>query len=264
MSAGAWREALARLPLRLGRRLPPEVRRLLNAARGIETPHLLPRPPGREVAVLAPHPDDELIGAGGTLAKHVAAGEAVTVLFLTSGERTAGLAGLPPDRRKATREAEARAATAAVGIAPERLRFLGYPDGGVGEGDLRPLADALEALAPDLLYLPTPLDAHRDHVATARLLAACLPGLASVARVALYEVWSPVTPNCLVDVTDHLERKLAGLACYESALASVDYLHTARGLAAYRSAQANSGRGYAEAFLVLEPDPFLELTDRLG
>lgn len=259
----AWRRPLARLPLRLGRRLPPEVRRLLNAARGIETPHLLPRPPGREVAVLAPHPDDELIGAGGTLAKHVDAGEAVSVLFLTSGERTAGLAGLTPEERRSTREVEARAATAAVGLDGARLHFLRYPDGAVGDGDLRPLADALDRLAPDLVYLPTPLDAHRDHVATARMLAACLPGLPSVARVALYEVWSPVAPNCLVDVTDHLERKLAGLACYESALASVDYVHTARGLAAYRSAQATSGRGYAEAFLVLEPEPFLELVDRL-
>ena len=89
-----------RLAFRLGRRLPPNVRHAINAARGIDTPVTLPRPPGHRVAVLAPHPDDELLGCGGTMQKHRAAGESVDVVLVTSGERTASFAGTSvPERR---------------------------------------------------------------------------------------------------------------------------------------------------------------------
>ena len=71
-------------------------------------------------------------------------------------------------------------------------------------------------------------------------------------------------PTCLVDISATIDAKLEGLGRYASALASVDYLHTIRGLAAYRSGQGLHGRGYAEAFCVLERTPFTELMASLA
>jgi LmbE family N-acetylglucosaminyl deacetylase len=259
-----WRARLARVPLRVGNRLPPNVIRHINLARGIDTPLLVDRPPGRRVVVMAPHPDDEVIGVGGTLVKHLAAGDGVDVVFLTSGERTAGLAGASPADRAATREAEAAAAADVLGLPAGRLHFLRLPDGGVDESGAQALAAVLAELAPDLLYLPTPVDVHRDHRGTAALVAACLPRAPSVRHVALYEVWTTLYPSCIVDIGASVDRKIDALRQYASALTSVDYLHTAKGLAAYRSAQGLHGRGYAEAFLVLEPGPFIELVRELA
>jgi len=167
-----------------------------------------------------------------------------------------------PERR-AQREAEARAAGAAVGLAESSLHFLRLPEGGIDDSAAAALAAVLRPLAPDLVYAPNPFEGHRDHLATTRLLAACLPSLSSVERVALYEVWTTVQPNCVVDVTAEIEAKLAGLKLYASAMEVVDYVHTFRGLAAYRSGHGRHGTGYMEAFLLLQRAPFLELVDLL-
>jgi LmbE family N-acetylglucosaminyl deacetylase len=235
------------------------VKRLLNAARGIDMPRLLDRPPGRLVVVLAPHPDDEVLGCGGVIQKHVAAGEPVTAVLLTSGERTASFAGRSVEDRRSQREAEARAACEVLGAA---ATFVRLPDGGVGPDGL----DALVASIgdADLVYAPNPVDAHRDHVATTRLLAEALPRLPDVRRIALYEVWTPVQPNVLVDIGAQLDTKLSALDQYASAIEVVDYRHTIEGLNAYRSGHGLHGRGYAEAFCVLEREPFLELVAQLG
>ena len=60
----------------------------------------------RNILVLSPHPDDESIGCGGTIANHTAAGDQVTVIFLTSGEK--GCEGKPPDETCNIREQEDR------------------------------------------------------------------------------------------------------------------------------------------------------------
>jgi LmbE family N-acetylglucosaminyl deacetylase len=252
---------LAELPLRLARRLPPRARRVINLARGIDVPELMQRPPGRRVVVVAPHPDDELLGCGATLRKHLDGGDELWVAFVTSGERTAALSLLPLDARVERREADARAAAAVLGLAGDHLEFLRYPDGGVASRPPagRSVADMLRAHQPDLVYVPFPYEPHTDHEATARLVAAALPDLPSVKTVALYEVWTPVSANCIVDVTEQFERKIEALGCYTSALESVDYCHTARGLAAYRSGAGLHGHGYAEAFLLLRPDELRSL-----
>src|SRR5690554_2460240 len=101
------RSLAARWGIRAANRLPPSVRRAVNTARGIETPHLVACLPGRRPVVVAPHPDDELIGAGGAMLAHLRRGDRPHVVHVTSGERTAGLADLPTAERAPKREAEA-------------------------------------------------------------------------------------------------------------------------------------------------------------
>ncbi|MCK9232707.1 MAG: PIG-L family deacetylase, partial [Syntrophales bacterium] len=79
----------------------------------------------RRILVAAPHPDDEWIGCGGSLLKHIRRGNPVTVVYMTSGE--AGGLGRTREALAAVREAEAREAAAFAGITD--LIFLGNPDG---------------------------------------------------------------------------------------------------------------------------------------
>src|SRR5689334_3911187 len=115
----------------------------------------------KRVLVISPHPDDESIGCGGTLRKHVLGGDEVRVVFLTSGEK--GGHGLPPEETAPLREQEAVAAAKILGLA--RLEFWRQPD---GELEATPevasrLLDLLAAFRPHLVYAPHDREMHPDH-----------------------------------------------------------------------------------------------------
>jgi LmbE family N-acetylglucosaminyl deacetylase len=245
---------MARLRIGVARRLPARARHAINVARGIDQPLVVDRLPGQRVVVLAPHPDDEVIGCGGAIAGHVRAGCAVRVIHVTSGERTWSAAPGSADDKRERREAQAARAAAELGIGADGLRFLRTPDGQVGATDdvLSKLQPAITEAAPDLVYAPWPLDAHRDHRGLLEALLAVHRTSGSPEwTIALYEVWGPLVASHLVDITAHIDIKIAALRCYEDATAGIDYVRTTMGLAAYRSGQGMSGRGYAEAFCVV-------------
>jgi len=241
------------------RLLPPRLREAFAAYRGLpaDVPVLTEVPPGERVLVLAPHMDDEVIGCGGTLVKHAERGCALAVAILTDGalgDPAAEAAPMPEEARRESRRAlceirreESRAAAKVLGV--EELVFLDCPDGGLtGSPTARVAVERLVGeYRPDVLYAPFVTDAHPDHRAAARLVA----GLASrrpELLVAAYEVWTPLHPTCLVDITAQAERKTEALACFQSQLSHNDFRHTALGLNAYRSMFHLSGRGFAEAF----------------
>lgn len=222
---------------------------LALAARVGDGPALLPGPPPGPVLVIAPHPDDETIGAGGALARHALAGDAVTVLVATSGERTSG-GGRRAPAVAVAREAECRAACADLGIG--QPVFLRLPDGALGDWS-RELAAAVGEYGRDarVIYLPSLLDPHRDHrAANAAVAAASLR-----ADIYGYEVWSPGPVDVVLDISGVYERKERALHRYATALTTVDYVRAARGLASYRSAACGlGGRGFAEGFLRLSAE----------
>lgn len=250
-----------RVARRMARAMPPAARELglALAARAVDGPALLPGPPPGPVLVVAPHPDDETIGCGGAIARHVDRGDAVRVLVATSGEATG--AGPRSDRDvRHVREAECRAACATLG-AREPV-FARLADGALA----RHVDDLAAAIAEHgrgcaAVYAPSLLDPHRDHRAANTALA--VAGLD--VDVYGYEVWSPAPVDVLLDVTDVYARKEAALRCYAVALASVDYIRTAGGLAAYRSAAGGlGGRGFAEGFSRLAAGEHAELSARAG
>jgi LmbE family N-acetylglucosaminyl deacetylase len=237
-------------------RLPPSARGAINALRGIEQPGLVTLPPGGAVLCVAPHPDDELLGCGGTLAKHRGAGHDVHVVFVTSGEGSAGAHGT---RQAAGEQREGEAARAMqVALPGATWQFLRLPDGRLADQRAAlelAIAEVLAASRADLVYAPHPGERHGDHVAVSRAVTSVLSvGSARtdvVSHVAWYEVWSPLPATCVVDVTAEFRCKIEGLECYESQLRITDYVRTAQGLAAYRSAQPLKGHGFAEAFVVM-------------
>ena len=200
------------------------------------------------ILVIAPHPDDETIGCGGALCLHVARGDRVVVVFLTSGEL--GLKDLAPQKAWKVRESEAKAAARQLGIA--RLEFLRLPDWAVGEHikkGARRLLPIIRREVPEMVYLPHPRDWHPDHQAALPLLRAALRGVRLPAvELRAYEVWTPFEEfDYVTDISRVMRRKVRALRAHRSQLGEFDYERAVLGLNQYRGALARKC-AYAEVF----------------
>ena len=208
------------------------------------------------VLVLAPHPDDEIIGPGGTLRRHILAGAPVTIAILTDGK----WGGYNPDGKLVEkRKDESRNACQILGaLAPI---FLDGPDGQLGDAAevTTQVSRMLAEKNPKYIYLPALTDGHPDHWSTNCHLHALLPKLRQDAIIRGYEVWTPALANCCVDITETVEIKRQAIEAFPSQTASYDYAAAALGLNKYRSLQHLHGRGFAEAFMQLTPQDFGEL-----
>jgi len=218
------------------------------------------------VLVVAAHPDDEVLGCGGTISAHAAAGDTVHILFVADGvgARHGGkpaAESIEPRRRMARQAAEIMAAG--------EPRFLDFPDNRL---DSVPLLDVIQAiepvfaeLRPDIVYTHQAGDLNIDHriVHQAVLTAGRpMPGL-SVTALYGFEVpsstnWadpastSPFTPNRYVDISPHFERKLQALNCYESEIRPFPHARSVEAITALATYRGTSvGLKSAEAFMCI-------------
>lgn len=210
-----------------------------------------PLAPAR-VLCFAPHPDDEVLGAGGTLRLHVLSGSPVQVVLATDG------ASGDPDGRfageslAARRRDESRRGTGRLGL-PEP-EFWGYPDGHVVvEADKLGLIDrvtqTLQALEPTVVYLPWSGDNHSDHLVLHEVVVRGMAAVGFQGEARGYEVWAPIErPDLVIDITAVKDEKDAALACYESQFAYGDLAHQVFGINAYRSLLLERSGGFGEAF----------------
>jgi LmbE family N-acetylglucosaminyl deacetylase len=200
------------------------------------------------LVVIAPHPDDESIGCGGALCRHVDAGDRVTVVFLTSGEL--GLKHLAREAAWKIRESEAKAAGKILGVA--EMRFLRQADwmlADVSGPASNAVAEILAAERPQLIYVPHPREWHPDHKAANAILKQSLAMCAlAVPEIRGYEVWTPLSEYAVVvDITAVMPRKLEAIRCHASQLADFDYAHAAQSLNAFRGVLA-AKVSFAEVF----------------
>ncbi len=187
-----------------------------------------------KVLVLAPHIDDDIIGAGGSLRKHVRNNDGVKVVYFAD----------------CTEERIREAEEAAKVIGFRDLEFLGYESKRLLEH--RDLAGRLSAImedfGPDIVYLPSPFDRHNDHLAVNHLLAACYKKSRCTFTVCAYEVWTALVPNLIIDITDAASEKKEALSRFKSQLASNDWIEAATSLNRYRGITSGAGT-YAEGFM---------------
>lgn len=197
-----------------------------------------PAPSRRHVLAVGAHPDDIELGVAGTLLRHVAAGDEVTMLSMTAGELGAGSPG--------RRIEEARCAAAIIGA---RLLWGPYDDGRIpmDSDTVGFLERVIDTYRIDTMYVHSERDTHQDHVVTTQAATAAGRRLNKILRYQSPSTES-FTPNVYVDISGQLERKLAALACHRSQLygsPTVD-LAVAAASATYWGAQARLGA--AEAF----------------
>lgn len=208
------------------------------------------------VLVFAPHPDDEILGCGGVMAKHIAAGDEVYVAIVT---------GSKAEQARLINEAYARKAHAFLGV--KETFFFNFPPVELPLIQKRefnaPFAELVKSLRPDTVYMPFYGDMHADHavVAEAVMVAVRPPEAPWIKAVYMYETLSETgwhyptaekafLPNVFADISDHIEKKVQALCLYETKLKPDPHPRSPEGihaLAKYRG--GTMGVSYAEAFM---------------
>jgi N-acetylglucosamine malate deacetylase 1 len=220
------------------------------------------------VLVIAAHPDDEVLGCGGTIAKHADAGDRVSVLILAEGitsrasQRDRGAAN---DELSDLADAASRA-NRILGV--HSLQMRDFADNRMDSVDLlditKAIEETMETVRPSTVYTHHAGDVNIDHRRIHEaVVTACraLPGQ-SVKRLAYFEVASSTewqtpgsaptfAPNMFVNIEGSLSRKLDALACYAGELRAFPHprsMQAVEALARWRG--ATSGFMAAEAFML--------------
>ena len=212
--------------------------------------------------VVAPHPDDEVLGCGGTIARLANSGQEVHVAIVTRGYE-------PAFPRELVESVRAELAEAHKILGVSQCHFLDLPAAAL---DTLPGADInaaigglVQKLSPQTLFLPFLGDVHRDHqiVFNAGLVAARPRGPDAPRRVYAYETLSETNwaapgvtetfaPNVFFDISETIRTKLDAFACFasqvkpfpdERSLKTIEALATVRGSTVYVPS--------AEAFMLL-------------
>ncbi|WP_177165916.1 PIG-L deacetylase family protein [Nitrosomonas sp. Nm58] len=203
-----------------------------------------------KILVFAPHPDDEVLGCGGTLALLRQNKCAIKVVYVTNSTGTDNLGADAP----AVRRLEAKAALSVLGI--DDLEFLDEPDGNFRNSTHfeKKIHSLLRQFDPDWLFLPSVLDYHRDHVSIGQAILSCWQRWGGAARAFIYEIWSPLPATLVVDIGSVIHLKKQAISKYALRLAHCDYLSASIGLASYRGLYLPKKErpNYAEAFVEAE------------
>lgn len=218
----------------------------------------------KKILVIAPHPDDETLGCGGTLLKQKAEGAALHWVIASRMTVEAGFS----ESRIRLRDEEIASVARAYGF--DSVQCLDFPSARL---DTTPKADLVGALGkvvahiePDTLLVPFPGDVHTDHriVYDAALSCSKWFRYGSIRRILAYETLSETDlglnpqmmgfcPNVFVNIGATLDRKLEIMSCYASEIGCFPFPRSEKALRALASLRgASSGCEAAEAFVLLK------------
>ena len=215
-------------------------------------PILSSAPTGARILVIAPHPDDDTFGAGGTLIKALVSKSSVEVVYVTDGR--------PSDGDTEKIRSNAREVCSLMGITP---RFLGCPIGSIDMNRLTiSIAESINSMSPNLIMLPFLLDDHDEHrLVNEALMAAMSRKLFEPGGISIwgYQIYSSILPNVVVDITDIVEQKKQAMSKWTAVAGKRNWSHYVLGVNASNSRYiATKDEVYAEAFFVV---PILEYMD---
>lgn len=216
--------------------------------------------------IVAPHPDDELLGCGGTLLRRVDEGGTVAWLLITAITKEAGWAA----EKIHQRAAEIERVREGLQVSPNHLYALGFPATELDRIPMNILVGEISKVfadfQPDEVLLPYPGDVHSDHRVTFEAASACTKWFRypSVKRVLAYETPSETDfgidprdsgfkPNFFTDISGYLDKKIDLLFQYKSEMGVFPFPRSREsivGLASLRGSQ--SGCLNAESFMLLK------------
>ncbi|RPI55071.1 MAG: hypothetical protein EHM55_08975 [Acidobacteria bacterium] len=204
-------------------------------------------PHGKRITVIAPHPDDEMLGAGGTLIHARHAGASIRCIYLTSSQPAAQV------------EVETAEVAGHIGY---RTEFLRYPVAGipVTPESVNTLGAALASEPTDCLFVPILMDDHDDHRRANQLLWHAWRGgfVPDGTEIWCYQVYSPVISNVVVDISDVAEEKAAAIRMWKSQIKIRKFDHYILGLNAFNIRLLPKAK-YVEAFFVVPMREYAEL-----
>jgi len=217
------------------------------------------------VLVISPHPDDEIIGCGGTLIRILEEGSKVSVVQLTDGSNSIALKDSPEHIRKTIRLKEAKDVAANLGFA-ELILFKEVDSHLKCTGEnVKNLSDILNRLRPKAIFVPFINDKHPDHIVANEILSESLEtsslNLQDV-EVLSYEVWNFVPPNSFCITDKQFDKKTDMLMKYRTAMKVIDYVHFCESLNSYHAYNLLGKKGFAEVFLDIDAKTYINLIQR--
>ncbi|MCK5444058.1 MAG: PIG-L family deacetylase [Rhodospirillaceae bacterium] len=216
-----------------------------------------------QVLVVAPHPDDETLGCGGTLLRHKAAGDDIHCVLVTAMTPELGFS----DKKIKERAAIIESVSSHYGF--DSVHSLGLPTTKLDTFPMLELAkkasEVISKVKPDTIYLPFPGDAHSDHRIVFEMFISSTKWFRNpeVKRVLSYETLSETgfnpsptvsnfAPNTYVDISDFLDGKLQAMRLYADEMGDFPFPRSEKAIAALASLRGSeSGFEAAESFMLL-------------
>ena len=215
-------------------------------------PVQLEAPDAKKIVVIAPHQDDDIYGAGGTILKAIDSGAKVHVVYLTqpNNEQQARLV------YKETEEVCSKSETIP--------HFLKQKTGQIPLNDFKLNANLLRIIQdvqPGIVFIPFLMDDHDDHRRVNELLYSILKNERTINfEIWAYQIYSSIIPNVVVDITEHSQRKKEIIKIWKSVSGQRDWAHYILGMNAANSRWISSKTPiYVEAFFVVPVKEYLEL-----
>ena len=218
----------------------------------------------KNVIVISAHPDDEILGAGGAILKHIANGDKVYWLITTNVFESQGFS----KERVESRQKEIERVAESVGIT--KTFKLTYPTMTLSSSSLIKLVPEVSAIftevKPEIIYCLNRSDAHSDHRITFDAVMACTKSFRYpfIKQVLLYECISETEfapavpekvfmPNYFIDVSSYFDKKIEIMKIYESELGEHPFPRSVRNMEALATFRgASVGVEYAEAFQLVK------------
>ncbi len=209
------------------------------------------------VLVLAPHADDESFSCGGSLVHHVNNGDQIKIVILTDGSKGDFTGKYLKEDYISIREKEGRRACEILGV--HDIEFWKNPDRDLraDNTNIDRMAELLNNYKPRLIYVPSPLEFHKDHRAAADIIWRAIQKTRLDCKVAFSEINTAIRINSLVDISGTMERKKQACDSYFSQLDNIPYTDFALGLNRYRALTVSSSCSYAEGFFIMNSGEIL-------
>lgn len=215
-----------------------------------------------KILVIAPHPDDETLGCGGTLLRHKAEGDEIHWLIMTKMNKDIVKENIFNKRKQEIKQVskrysfdsfkEANFLTTELDAIPKKMI-------------IDTISDYFKEIEPNVVYLPYANDVHTDHQVIVDAAMACLKSFRYpyIKKVRSYETISETEftikentvfqPNLWIDISNFLEEKLEIMKLYESEIGDPPFprsIENIKSLATIRGSTVNVK--YAEAFITLK------------
>lgn len=218
----------------------------------------------KNILVISAHPDDETLGAGGTILRHRKQEDEITWLIVTNISSDNGFT----EERVTSRQQEIEKVSDLYGFT--KTVKLDYPTMSLSSSSLQNLigdiSKVVQEVQPHTIYTMNRSDAHSDHRVIFDAVMACTKSFRYpyIREVLMYECISETEfapalpekvfqPNCFVDISEEMDEKIRIMNVFESELGEHPFPRSERNmraLASFRGAMA--GEEYAEAFQILK------------
>jgi LmbE family N-acetylglucosaminyl deacetylase len=222
----------------------------------------------KKVLVIAAHPDDEMLGCGGTIARHTSNQDNVTVMVLGEGITSRTIKRNVDKKKNQLQQLKEKTRKANKILGVKNIIFENLPDNRFDDLNILDVTKKIEKVLfnfkPNIIYTHSGLDLNRDHqIVNEAVITACRPQKNNfLEKILLFEVpssseWSSTeknqfSPNYFVDISSFFKKKTKALKIYKSEIKKWPHPRSFRGieyLARLRGAQV--GCEFAESFYTL-------------